>query len=92
MLLHLNVLFSLSTCNEALTASMAQWKFLHHRRWGVLDVAHREVPDALGNVLNHLVVDVDIINTINRQHSEWNSSHVIQCINDDFLWQIISIS
>ena len=50
--------------------SMAQWKFLHHCRWGVLDVAHRKVPDAVCNVLHHLVVDVDAINTINRQHSE----------------------
>ena len=32
--------------------SMAQWKFLHHRHWGVLDVVHREVPDALCNVLH----------------------------------------
>ena len=38
--------------------SMAQWKFLHHHYWGVLDVAHREVPDALCNVLHHLVADV----------------------------------
>ena len=45
--------------------SMTQWKFLHHIRWGVLDVAHREVPDALCSVLHHLVVDVDAINTIN---------------------------
>ena len=44
---------------------MEQWKFLHHGRWGVLDVAHREVPDTLSNVLHHLVVDVDAINTIN---------------------------
>ena len=60
---------------------MAQWKFLHHGRWGVLDVAHREVPDTLSNVLHHLVVDVD---AINQQHPEWNS-HIIQGINDDFL-------
>ena len=64
--------------------SMAQWKFLHHCRWGVLDVAHREVPDTQNNVLHHLVVDVDAINTINQQHPEWNSSHIIQGINDDF--------
>ena len=65
--------------------SMAQWKFLHHCHWGLLDVVHREVCDALCNVLHHLVVEVDTINTINRQHPEWNSSHVIQCINNDFL-------
>ena len=65
--------------------SMAQWKFLHHRHWGVLDVAHREIPHTLGNVLHHLVVDVDAMNTINQQHPEWNSSNVIQCIDDDFL-------
>ena len=64
--------------------SMAEWKFLHHHCWGVLDVAHREVPDTLGNVLHHLVVDVDAINTINQQHPEWNSSNVIQCIDDNF--------
>ena len=71
---------------------MAQWKFLHHHHWGILDVAHREVHDALCNVLHHLVVDVHAINTINRQHPEWNSSHVKQCINDDFSRQIDSIS
>ena len=43
--------------------SMAQWKFIHHRHWAVLDVAHREVPCTLGNVLHHLVGDVDAINT-----------------------------
>ena len=43
---------------------VAQWKFLHHHCWGVLDVVHREVPDALCNVLHHLVVDVDAINRI----------------------------
>ena len=65
--------------------SMAQWKFLHYGRWGVLDVAYREVPHTLSNVLHHLVVNVDAINTINQQHLEWNSSHIIQGINDDFL-------
>ena len=39
---------------------------------GVLDVVHREVPDALCNVLHHLEVDVDAINTVNQQHPEWN--------------------
>ena len=62
---------------------MAQWKFLHHGCWGVLDVVYREVPDTLSNVLHHLVVDVGAINTINQQHPEWNSSHIIQGINDD---------
>ena len=64
--------------------SMAQCKFLHNRHWGVLDVVHREVSDALCNILHHLIVNVNAINTINQQHPEWNSSHVIQCINDDF--------
>ena len=45
--------------------SVEQWKFLHHSRWDVLDVVHREVPDTLSNVLHHLVVDVDAINIIN---------------------------
>ena len=50
---------------------------------GVVDVTNGEISNTLGYVLQHLVVNIQAINTVNCQHSEWHPSYVIECVCDD---------
>ena len=52
---------------------------------GVADVMNGEISNTLGYVLQHLVVNIQAINTVKCQHPEWHPSYVIECMSDDLL-------
>ena len=64
---------------------MTQWKLWHCCCRGVVDVMNGEISYTLGYVLQHLVVNIQAINTVNYQHPEWHPSYVIECMCDDLL-------
>ena len=51
----------------------------------VADVMNGEISNTLGYVLQHLVVNIQAINTVNCRHPEWHPSYVIECMCDDLL-------
>ena len=62
---------------------MTQWKLQHCCSRGVVDVTNEEISNTLGYVLQHLVANIQAINTVNCQHPEWHPSYVIECVCDD---------
>ena len=62
---------------------MTQQKLQHCCCRGVADVMNGEISNTLGYVLQHLVVNIKAINTVNCQHPEWHPSYIIECMCDD---------